>query len=81
MKVKIQKTIIKCNDCEFSKIFQEKNGNINYAMLCYFEHEPDEQGDKEIHEPFLITTASESLKHFLIDIPDNCPLEDYENRT
>lgn len=72
---KIMKIIEDCSDCEFSKEYQECNGNTSFVLICNYEVENDEKIEKN---PFLLHQSSQKPRHYRIEIPNNCPLEDYE---
>ena len=36
---KIMKIINSCTDCEFSKEYQELNGNTSFVLVCNYEKE------------------------------------------
>ena len=74
---KIMKIIDSCTDCEFSKEYQELNGNTSFVLVCNYEKEIDEE--KVEKNPFLLKQFHNKIKNYTnIDIPKNCPLEDYK---
>lgn len=75
---KIMKVIETCSDCEFSKEYQEMNGNTSFVLICNYEKD---YGDKTEKNPFLIAQSHSKIKNYdAPKIPNNCPLEDYERR-
>lgn len=74
--MKIQKVINDCTDCEFAKEYIEVGGNTSYVLICNYEKSDDEKTEKN---PFLILQLHRQiLNRTGIEIPKNCPLEDYE---
>lgn len=71
--MKIAKVITTCNDCEHCKKMKSPNDNHATAFVCVYESE----SETEV-KPFLLS-YSESPGTFRLDIPDNCPLEDYKS--
>ncbi|PDS24667.1 hypothetical protein [Flavobacterium branchiophilum] len=69
---KIQKTIDNCQDCEFSLIYEHKGSQ---ALIC-----GGVQFDEDRTREFLILIA-DNVKHYKSEIPNNCPLENYEPKT
>lgn len=67
---KIQKVIGSCHDCEFAHVY-ERNGH--QALICGGVEIDDERSTK----PFLIFCADQ-VKHYEVEIPNECPLENYE---
>lgn len=64
--MKIAKVLTQCNDCEFCLKLQSPSDNYTRFYIC----------NSVISEPFLlIRTSSEPFTE--IEIPNNCPLEDY----
>lgn len=78
---KIESVIESCTDCRFSKEFQETGGNTDFVLVCTkFDNEEEEDWGVARDKSFLIARASKKIKeHLNIEIPANCPLEDYEN--
>jgi hypothetical protein len=68
---KIAKVITSCNDCEhLIKGKTNETSNKTNIALCGFP--------SESNTPFLIEYAGEdSITNYLLDIPNNCELEDY----
>lgn len=70
------KVITDCNKCIFSKEYQETNGNTSFVLVCNYEKV---YIDKVRKEPFLLIQSSNKIKGYgSIDIPNNCPLENYK---
>ena len=63
--MKIAKIINDCNDCEHC-LSAKTNSTLIFAICTHTE-------DKE----FVLVRSHENPKHFKLDIPANCPLEDY----
>lgn len=76
-KNKIAKVITSCNDCEYKMNLVEQNGNTYYAVICAFAR--SEYNQSKNVEPFILEFMSDDPRHYSIDIPDNCPLEDYND--
>lgn len=74
-KSKVMKVITTCSDCEHKRDLVEIGGNTFYSSVCAFAE--DIRDDDS--EPFMVFYATEHPKHYRIDIPDNCPLDDYES--
>ena len=70
--MKIAKVITECHDCDHCKNIVSQQDKHVRAIVCAFE-------TKEIDnfEPFLLEYSTSPGSHKL-DIPDNCPLEDYK---
>lgn len=75
-RIKIAKVITNCNDCEHRRELIEKGGNTYYALVCAFSESKEESDELK---PFLLNYGYSDPKHFEINIPDNCPLEDYDS--
>ncbi|MDQ8748367.1 MULTISPECIES: hypothetical protein [Elizabethkingia] len=74
---KIMKVIENCCDCEFSKEYQELNGNTSFVLICNYEKSFDDGAVEK--NPFLLNQYSSRIKTYSsVEIPHNCPLEDYE---
>ena len=73
---KIQKLISSCHDCEFCKKITSSTANNEKVTLCDFELVENEERIDE-HVPFLLNYTKYGGTYSL-DIPDNCPLEDYK---
>lgn len=70
MTKKIESVIKHCTECRYAKEFDEKNGNADFALVCIH---PDD-------ESFLVSRNSSPHRHLDVPIPEQCPLEDYENK-
>jgi hypothetical protein len=70
---KIASIIGSCIDCPHIVKAQTKaSSNTVNVAICGFELEDTDT------EPFLLLyTKHDNIRNFSIDIPDNCPLEDY----
>ncbi|MCT4157031.1 hypothetical protein HZP35_19020 [Elizabethkingia anophelis] len=74
---KIMKVIENCCDCEFSKEYQELNGNTSFVLICNYEKSFDDGAVEK--NPFLIAQSSCKIRTYnSIPIPKECPLEDYK---
>ncbi|BBQ07552.1 hypothetical protein [Elizabethkingia anophelis] len=74
------KVIENCCDCEFSKEYQELNGNTSFVLICNYEKPDDDDGTVE-RNPFLLNQYSARIKTYsFVEIPQNCPLEDYKSK-
>lgn len=69
---KIAKVITVCHDCEHCKKIISQKDNHTKAIVCAFETE-----EIKDFEPFLLEYTTSPGSHSL-DIPENCPLEDYK---
>lgn len=68
--MKIAKVIDDCNDCEHCVFADNRKENKSSFAICMF---PDSK-------PFLLSNSqSGDVRHSEINIPKNCPLEDYKN--
>lgn len=63
---KIAKIIKRCNDCEHCACTSAKNESLYFAV-CTFNSESN----------FLLFNGTEPPFRFNLNIPENCPLEDY----
>ncbi|MCT4143016.1 hypothetical protein HZP33_19020 [Elizabethkingia anophelis] len=71
------KVIENCCDCEFSKEYQELNGNTSFVLICNYEKSFDDGAVEK--NPFLIAQSSCKIRTYnSIPIPKECPLEDYK---
>lgn len=76
MTKKIERVIDCCNNCRYCKEFQYVNSNCDFTLICCPE---DDDGNDLGDKSFLIARGHKSLKHSeIIEIPKQCPLEDYE---
>lgn len=64
---KIHKVIDSCNDCENCKFLTYQRDNFTFYNVC----------DKEGHEPFFLLKHTSKSNSVTIQIPNNCPLENY----
>ncbi|MEG2510419.1 MAG: hypothetical protein RSA74_13305 [Chryseobacterium sp.] len=77
--MKIQKLINSCSDCEFAKEYQEVSGNTSFVLICNYE---EDENENFIKNPFLIDQSHSKIKQYhTVEIPKQCPLEDYEYRS
>lgn len=78
MAFKIERIIHNCADCMWSKQFIEENGNTEYLLVCnWFANQPEESNIED--NAFIISKSSRRLKNnSSIEIPEECPLNDYK---
>lgn len=70
---KIASIIESCNKCPHLVTAQtNSSSNITNVAICGFYSE-----DIETEPSLLLYSKHESIKHFSLDIPENCPLENY----
>jgi hypothetical protein len=67
---KIHRVISSCNECENCKFLPYPKDNYTFYNVC----------DKEENEPFLLLKHNSKSNSQNIEIPKNCPLEDYEKK-
>jgi len=65
---KIHKVISNCNECENCVFLPYPKDNYTFYNVC----------DKEETQPFLLLKHNSKSNSTPIEIPDNCPLEDYK---
>jgi hypothetical protein len=70
---KIAKLVSNCNECQYCSEFKSKKDNYTSVYCCVYET-PDEG---ILKTAFLLALSTSSGK-MNIDIPKECPLEDYE---
>jgi hypothetical protein len=70
--MKIAKVITECHECEHCKKIVSHNDNHIKAIVCAFETDKVDN-----FQPFLLEYST-SLGSHNLNIPDNCPLEDYK---
>jgi hypothetical protein len=81
-KVKITKVVDQCNDCEFFNI-AKTDGSQHYGVCHYNKnhfigHTQQKYELKfEVH-PLLVFSGTESPKNFIVEIPNTCPLPDFD---
>ncbi|MDY3529166.1 hypothetical protein PG593_05185 [Riemerella anatipestifer] len=76
---KIESVIESCDECRYSKEFQEVGGNTDFVLICTRLDETEEDFDELYHKSFMLARAINKIKgHIGVDIPSNCPLEDYK---
>lgn len=77
--MKIETVIESCDDCRFAKEFQEVGGNTDFVLICTRFDEMEKDLHEAHQKSFMIARASSKIKgHIGVDIPSNCPLEDYK---
>jgi hypothetical protein len=64
---KIAKVIEKCSDCEHC-VFVSNYDKTSHFAICYTQANP----------PFVLDHANDTCRNYEINIPTNCPLEDYK---
>ncbi|MHA3045979.1 hypothetical protein JSO59_001220 [Riemerella anatipestifer] len=75
---KIEKIVDSCNDCRFAKEFESINCNTDFVLICTRFDEIEEDLQVSHQKSFMLARASRKIKGYIgVDIPDNCPLEDY----
>lgn len=74
--MKIAKKISLCSDCQYFVNINAPN-NTRYG-ICDFQ-ELNEENDEVVRErQVVLIKEKESLHHFKLEIPEDCPLEDYK---
>ncbi len=85
-KLKIEKVINSCNSCGYIIRTESQQGGF-YAAICtynsnkYYEAGAELDDDMDVgmtkEDILLMTSSVDDTKHYSIDIPPSCPLEDY----
>lgn len=75
---KIENVIDSCKDCKHYRPMVMENKSSFFAAIC--DYTPEYEEDKQ-PAPMLLNTSSDSSWHYLLDIPDNCPLETFKEPT
>jgi hypothetical protein len=75
--MKIAKVINTCLDCQYFVAVQHKEGP--YFGICDFSRETKEE-DVE-YQTMILIRANDAPRHYKMEIPENCPLEDYKETT
>jgi hypothetical protein len=70
--MKIAKVINDCNECQHCKEFNSTSDNYTSVYCCVYETEDE----SKIVAPFLLDLST-SKGRCTIEIPETCPLEDY----
>ncbi len=70
---KIAKVINDCNECQHCKKFQSTSDNHTSVYCCVYETD-----DESKLAPAFLLDLSTSKGRCTIEIPNNCPLEDYK---
>jgi hypothetical protein len=66
---KIAKIIEECIDCENCVFAYSVHKEHNFS-ICSHPAQP----------PFILNHSSDDPKHYKLEIPNNCPLEDYDTK-
>lgn len=75
MAKKIETVVSSCTDCRYSKEFQDVHSNCDFVLVCCYEKE---DGSRE--KSILLERSHNRIKSYIdVDIPKDCPLEDYMN--
>jgi hypothetical protein len=72
--MKIAKVINTCLDCQYFVAVQHKEST--YFGICDFSRETKEEIIE--YQPMILIRAHDAPRHYKMDIPENCPLEDYK---
>ncbi|MFX1667876.1 hypothetical protein JZ968_06795 [Riemerella anatipestifer] len=76
---KIESVIESCDDCRYSKEFQEVGGNTDFVLICTRFDEIEKDLEEAHQKSFMLARTTNKIKgHIGVDIPSNCPLEDYK---
>ncbi|WP_395075354.1 hypothetical protein [Flavobacterium sp.] len=73
---KIENIIDDCFNCKHCLKAKNETDNYTKVFVCKFEDEADDDDQIKIFDPFLLLLHTSSGRPY-IEIPKNCPLEDY----
>lgn len=62
---KIENIVSQCNNCKHCMYASNKDAQYHFA-ICTF------------HEDFILHSGSEHPKHYKLEIPNDCPLDNFE---
>ena len=68
---KIERIIEECNDCRYKRRYKWEGSNCDFLDVCCYREE------HTLNEASVLLITGNSDTH-IIEIPANCPLEDYK---
>jgi hypothetical protein len=78
MSKKIETIVSDCRECKHCQVFNRSTDNHTNAYICGYE---EYKNDDLVFSADFLLLKEDKGRNSAIEIPDNCPLEDYTTNT